>query len=65
MMTFDQSLYNLYQSGKVSKEVALDNADSRNNLSIRINLEQGVELGKETSGLDFDRDDSDSEWRKD
>ena len=43
MQTFDQSLYDLYKAGKISEEVALQNADSRNNLSLKIRLEHGAE----------------------
>ena len=38
MATFDQSLYDLYQRGEISLEQALDNADSRTDLSLRIRL---------------------------
>ena len=41
MQTFDQSLYNLYKAGKISLEEALHNADSRNNLSVRVRLAEG------------------------
>jgi len=41
MQTFDQSLYSLYKQGKISMEEALNNADSRNNLSLRIRLDEG------------------------
>ncbi len=43
MQTFDQALFHLYRSGRVSKEEALRNADSRNNLSLRMRLEGGGE----------------------
>jgi twitching motility protein PilU len=36
MITFDQSLYKLYTSGKIIEEQALSNADSRNDLSLKI-----------------------------
>ncbi|MFZ1536749.1 MAG: PilT/PilU family type 4a pilus ATPase [Chromatiaceae bacterium] len=39
MQTFDMSLYQLYTSGRISLEEALVNADSRNDLSLRIRLE--------------------------
>ncbi len=39
MQTFDQSLFALYQSGRISLEDALANADSRNDLALRIRLE--------------------------
>ncbi len=38
MQTFDQSLLFLYQAGKISREEALANADSRNNLEWRMNF---------------------------
>jgi Tfp pilus assembly ATPase PilU len=34
--TFDQALYDLYAAGRISEEQALANADSANNLRIRI-----------------------------
>jgi twitching motility protein PilU len=36
MVTFDQSLYRLYGNGQISEENALANADSRNDLSLKI-----------------------------
>lgn len=39
MQTFDESLYQLYHQGRVSLEEALANADSRNDLALRIRLE--------------------------
>ncbi|TQV73801.1 PilT/PilU family type 4a pilus ATPase [Aliikangiella marina] len=38
MQTFDTALYNLYLSGKISQEEALKNADSKNNLALKIRL---------------------------
>lgn len=38
MQTFDQSLYDLYISGKISLEEALRNADSANNVRLRVKL---------------------------
>lgn len=40
MHTFDQSLVNLCLSGRISKEAALENATSKNNLEWRLNFEQ-------------------------
>lgn len=37
--TFDQALFLLYKEGKISLEQALANADSANNLRLKINLE--------------------------
>jgi twitching motility protein PilU len=42
MQTFDQCLYKLYQSGKISLEEALSNADSRNDLALRVRLGSGA-----------------------
>jgi len=41
MQTFDQALFNLHQAGKISFEEAIKNADSANNLRLRINLSGG------------------------
>ncbi|KOR33189.1 twitching motility protein PilT [Achromatium sp. WMS3] len=38
MQTFDQCLFKLYTTGKISLENALNNADSRNDLALRIRL---------------------------
>ncbi len=40
MKTFDAALYDLYKRGKISHEEALRNADSRNNLRLRIQLSE-------------------------
>jgi twitching motility protein PilU len=40
MRTFDSALYRLYKDGKISLEEALRNADSQNNLRLRISLEE-------------------------
>lgn len=39
MQTFDQSLYRLFKEGKISVEDALHNADSKNNLRLKLRLE--------------------------
>jgi twitching motility protein PilU len=41
MATFDQSLYELYERGELTAEQAVDNADSRTDLSLRIRLHHG------------------------
>jgi len=38
MMTFDSALLKLYSEGKISHEEALKNADSKNNLALKIKL---------------------------
>ncbi len=40
MQTFDGALYRLYKEGRISYEEALRNADSQNNLRLRIDLEE-------------------------
>jgi len=42
MMTFDDSLYQLYAAGKISLDEALSHADSQTDLSLRIRLAQGA-----------------------
>ena len=39
MKTFDQDLYDLYEAGKISYEDAMRNADSKNELRLRIKLD--------------------------
>lgn len=41
MKTFDSALYDLYKDGKITLEEALKNADSKNNLRLRIQLSEG------------------------
>jgi twitching motility protein PilU len=40
MHTFDQMLFNLYESGRITLETALHNADSHTNLALRIRLSE-------------------------
>ncbi len=42
MKTFDQALFELYKEGKISKDEAIKNADSRNNVSLQIRLAEGM-----------------------
>jgi twitching motility protein PilU len=51
MKTFDQALFELYESGQISYEEGLRNADSKNELRLRIKLESKREdrLQAETS----------------
>jgi len=41
MQTFDTALFKLYREGRIHLEEALKNADSRNNLRLRITLAEG------------------------
>jgi twitching motility protein PilU len=52
MKTFDQSLFDLYQSGDISYEDALRHADSANEVRLRIKLSQGGDAHTLAAGLD-------------
>jgi len=41
MQTFDTALYELFKAGRISLEEALRNADSQNNLRLKISLSEG------------------------
>ncbi len=56
MQTFDQSLYQLYSDGKISIEEALNNADSRNNLLLKIRLSKGMNEERQDDGLSLNDD---------
>ncbi len=51
MKTFDSALYELYKAGKITLEEALKNADSKNNLRLRITLDEN-EAGTEDDNED-------------
>jgi len=57
MQTFDQSLFTLYETGLISYDDALRNADSVNDLRLRIKLEgkdaKGQELGDSMRNVTF------------
>ena len=57
MQTFDQSLFNLHEAGLISYDDALRNADSVNDLRLRIKLEgkdaKGQELGDSMRNVTF------------
>jgi twitching motility protein PilU len=53
MQTFDQALFELHETGKISYEDALRNADSVNDLRLRLKLEGKASKDKDlSSGLD-------------
>ena len=45
MQTFDMALFNLHQEGRITLEDALKNADSANNLRLKIQLSHGTDKG--------------------
>jgi len=47
MQTFDRALYKLYKDGRISLEEALKNADSKNNLRLKITLDENPSARKE------------------
>jgi twitching motility protein PilU len=51
MRTFDSALYHLYREGKISLEEALRNADSKNNLRLKITLAESDVSGKKAEEL--------------
>lgn len=58
MQTFDQAVFNLYEEGKISYEDALRNADSVNDVRLRIKLEsknakEGVVSTKATRSMNI------------
>jgi len=67
MRTFDSALYHLYREGKISLEEALKNADSANNLRLKISLAEsevggeGQEEPDRTGGLSLVSDDGEEE----
>ena len=54
MKTFDSALYDLFKSGKISYEEALKNADTKNNLRLRIQLSEGK--GADQTDIDDNED---------
>ncbi len=53
MQTFDQALFDLYEAGKISYEEALKNADSLNDLRLRLKLESKTSKDVDVmSGID-------------
>jgi twitching motility protein PilU len=53
MQTFDQALFDLYESGKISYHEALRNADSVNDIRLRIKLDsKRAKEDKEADALD-------------
>ena len=55
MITFDQSLFELHEKGMISYEDAMRNADSVNNLRLKIKLEGKVARGKKDLGSTFEK----------
>ncbi|PLY13037.1 MAG: type IV pili twitching motility protein PilT [Sedimenticola sp.] len=56
MQTFDQALYKLYKEGRITLDEALSHADSRNNLSLKIRLDETGNV-QANSGLSINEED--------
>jgi len=54
MRTFDGALFNLYKEKKITLEEALKNADSPNNLRLRISLSESGEVDASNAGLSLE-----------
>jgi len=54
MQTFDQALYDLYKMDRITEDEAIRNADSANNLRLKISLSDGrtSEMGNDSLSLD-------------
>ena len=53
MQTFDHAILELYRQGRVTREEALANADSRHNMEVKIRLEQGgLDSGSDQFSMD-------------
>ncbi len=67
MITFDQALFELYESGMITYEDALRNADSINDLRLKIKLQgkdaQTTDLMQEVEGLKMQEDETDNKNR--
>ncbi|EPJ49159.1 MAG: tfp pilus assembly protein, ATPase PilU [Osedax symbiont Rs2] len=61
MQTFDASLYALVKAGKISVDEALRNADSRNNLRLRLKLDDNDSAGPAPGAAKFSMDDAPDE----
>jgi twitching motility protein PilU len=48
MQTFDQALFRLYEDGVITYEEAMRNADSKNELRLKVKLESKRELNAAT-----------------
>ena len=57
MQTFDQAIFKLYKDGIISIEEALRNADSQNNLRLKISLSEGAVAVDENMKIEIDPDD--------
>ena len=50
MKTFDSALFDLYKAGRISLEETLKNADSKNNLRLKVQLSEGKATDDDDDG---------------
>jgi len=50
MQTFDHALFELYRAGRIDMDEAIKNADSANNLRLKINLSEGKDAEEQDVG---------------
>lgn len=68
MQTFDESLYRLFRAGRIDYETAIEQADSRTDLALRIRLDEQVSPNRETelaiapSPEEAQREEADPGW---
>ena len=55
MQTFDAALFKLYEEGRIGFEDALKNADSTNNLRLRIKLHSQRGIPEETNQVETEQ----------
>ncbi len=58
MQTFDQALFDLHKEGRITEEEAIRNADSANNLRLKISLSEGrsADTGNSAMALNDEQD---------
>ncbi len=63
MQTFDQALFDLHKAGRISEEEAIRNADSANNLRLKISLSEGrtADMGNSSLALNEGQDEEQPE----
>lgn len=64
MQTFDGALFKLYKDGKISLDEAIKNADSPNNLRLRINLSENSAKNSGLNKLKLEGEKDDDDWTK-
>jgi twitching motility protein PilU len=65
MQTFDQALFNLYEEGIISYEEAMRNADSKNELRLKIKLQskrEGAAAAEHAESLQLQEEEKESRF---